>query len=66
MSTKDTTTTVVAKTYTIPHGDPDPYNNNGHTRLLSAYLIRVARVHNLSSLEAPARGTTIDLVRTFS
>ena len=39
--------------------------NNGHTRLMSAYLIRVARAHNLSSLEAPARGMTIDPVRTF-
>ena len=40
-------------------------NNNGDTRLMSAYLIRVARAHNLPSLEAPARGTTIDPVRTF-
>ena len=30
---------------------------------MSAYLIRVARAHNLPSLEAPARGTTIDHIR---
>ena len=40
-------------------------NNNGHTRLMSAYLIRVACAHNLPLLEAPARGMTIDPVRTF-
>ena len=46
-------------------GQPGYNNNNGHTRIMSAYLIRVARAHNLSSLEAPARGTTIDPVRTL-
>ena len=39
--------------------------NNGHTRLMSAYLMRVARAHNLPSLEAPARGTTIDRIKGF-
>ena len=40
-------------------------NNNWHTRLMFAYLIKVARAHNLPSLEAPARGMTIDPVKTF-
>ena len=47
-----------------PIQGPAGYNNYGHTRLMSAYLIRVARAHNLPSLEAPTRGTTIDPVRT--
>ena len=37
----------------------------GHTRLMSAYLIREARAHNLPSLEAPARGMRIDRIRAF-
>ena len=61
MSTKDTTTTVVARP-TRGHGSKN--SKNRHTRLMSAYLIRVARAHNLPLLEAPARGTTIDPVRT--
>ena len=39
-------------------------HNNGHTRLMPSYLIRVAPTHNLPSLEAPARGMTIDPART--
>ena len=53
------------KTKTVPNGDKVPYNNGGHTRLMSAYLIGVAHVHNLPLLEATARGMTIDLVRAF-
>ena len=37
----------------------------GLTRLMPSYLAKVAPVHNLPSLEALARGTTIDPVRTF-
>ena len=59
---QDTLTTVVAHP-TRGHGSKN--SNNGHTRLMSAYLIRVARAHNLPSLEAPVRGMTIDPVRTF-
>ena len=44
MSTKDTKTTVVAMIYT---GTRYQKLNNGLTRLMSAYLIRVARAHNL-------------------
>ena len=61
----DTTTTVMAQYINDPTRGSAGYNNYGHTRLWSAYLIRVARAHNLPSLEAPARGTTIDPVRTF-
>ena len=38
---------------------------HGHTRLMPSYLIRVASAHNLPSLEAPARGTTKDRIKTF-
>ena len=62
---QDTTTTVVAKHKRSHTGTCAHNNNNGHTRLMSAYLIRVGRAHNLPSLEAPARGMTIDPVRTF-
>ena len=48
-----------------PNRDKEPYNNNRHTRLMSAYLIKVAHAHNLPSLEALARDMTIDLVKTF-
>ena len=44
-------------------GQPGYNNNNGHTRLMSAYLIRVARAHNLPSLEALTRGMTTDRIR---
>ena len=57
---QDTSTTVVARP-TRGHGSKN--SNNGHTRLMSAYLIRVTCSHNLPSLEAPARGTTIDRIR---
>ena len=65
MSTKDTNGHRHGKTSMVPNGDKDPYNKNMHTRFVSAYMIRVACAHNLPSLEAPARGTTIDPVRTF-
>ena len=58
---KAPTATVVAKRSQT--GTRINNNNNGHTRLMSAYLIRVARAHNLPSLEAPERGTTIHRIR---
>ena len=57
---QDTSTTVMDRP-TREHGSKN--SKNGHTRLMSAYLIRVARAHNLPSLEAPARGMTIDRIR---
>ena len=58
---KASTATVVAKHKRSQQGQPGYNNNNGHTRLMSAYLIWVAHAHNLPSLEAPARGMTIAL-----
>ena len=57
---QDTSSIVVARP---TRGHRSKNSNNGHTRLMSAYLIWVARAHNLPSLEAPVRGTTIDRIR---
>ena len=39
--------------------------NNGHTRLMPSYLIRVEHAHNIPSLEAPARGMTIERIKAI-
>ena len=62
---KTPTATVVAKHKRSQTGTRYHNKNNRHTRLISAYLIRVARAHNLPSLEAPASCTTIDRIKAF-
>jgi hypothetical protein len=53
------------KTKIVPNGDNPGTTQLGHTRLMAAHLIRVARAHNLPYFEAPTRGMTIDRIRAF-
>ena len=62
MSTKDTTTTVVVRP---KQGKKRLSSNLRAHKVMSAYLIRVVRAHNLPSLEVPARDMTIDRIRAL-
>ena len=64
MPTKDTNSHRRGKKV-VPNGDNGSILNNKHTRLMSPYLAKVAPTHNLPSLEALARGMTIDHIRAF-
>ena len=58
MPTKGLTATVVAKQKWSQTGTK-VRKQLGHTRLMPSYPAKVAPVHNLPSLEAPARGMAI-------
>ena len=64
MPTKGLTATVVAKQKQSQTGTK-ARKQLGLTRLMSSYLAEVALAHKLPSLEALARGTTIESVSTF-
>ena len=65
MPIKDTNDHRHGKTINGPKRGHELKTKPGHTRHMSAYLIMVARAHNLPSLEAPARGMTIDRIKAF-
>jgi hypothetical protein len=56
--------TVVAKPNKPSQTGTTAHKQLRHSRLMAAHRARVARSHNLPSLEAPARGMTIDRNRT--